>query len=257
MIEAEPDLEGLLHVLRFFHDHPRPRRFARELPIPVDTKFIERHQRLLRQWFDVVLPAHTIRADEDHFERRYGLHYAEPHLLVRLLDSELKYELGVPCSEFSLPLSTLANLSVRRVAAVIVENKVNLLTLPPLCRGVGLGGLGAGVTLLRNVPWLSHCPVAYWGDIDVEGFEILSSLRTIFPDAQSFLMDCDTLRGWKHLAVGGTGRTPDLLPHLTEQEQATFIRCRDSNIRLEQERLPQDKVLAEINRLPCPQYASR
>jgi len=252
MIEAEPDLEGLLNVLRFFRDHPRPGRFARELPIPVDTKFIERHQQLLRQWFDVVLPPHTIRADEDHFERRYGLRYVEPYFLVRLLDSELKRELAFPCSEFSLPLSTLADLPVRRVAAVIVENKVNLLTLPPLCRGIGLGGLGAGVTLLRNVPWLSRCSVAYWGDIDVEGFEILSSLRTIFPDARSFLMDCDTLHGWKHLAVGGTGRKPDLPPHLTDQEQATFIRCRDSNIRLEQERLPQDKVLAEINHLPSP-----
>jgi hypothetical protein len=163
MMEAEPNLEGLLHVLRFFRDHPRPGRFPRELPIPVDTKFIARHQQLLRKWFDIVLPPHAIRADEDHFERRYGLRYAETHLLVRLLDSDLKHELAFPCSEFSLPLSTLADLTVRRVAAVIVENKVNLLTLPSLSRGIGLGGLGAGVTLLRNIPWLSHCPVAYWG----------------------------------------------------------------------------------------------
>lgn len=127
-------------------------RLARELPIPVDTKFIERHQGLLRRWFDIVLPPHAIRADEDHFERRYGLRYVEPHLLVRLLDSELKRELAFPCSEFSLPLSTLADLPVRRVV--------------------------------------------------------------------------------------------------------TFIRCRDSNIRLEQERLPQDKVLAEINRLPSPRDVS-
>jgi hypothetical protein len=63
-------------------------------------------------------------------------------------------------------------------------------------------------------------------------------------------MDCETLSDWKHLAVSGTGHELDVPPHLTEQEQATFIRCRDSNIRLEQERLPQDIVLAEINRLP-------
>jgi hypothetical protein len=29
-----PDLDGLLCVLQFFHDNPRPNHFARELPLP-------------------------------------------------------------------------------------------------------------------------------------------------------------------------------------------------------------------------------
>ena len=67
LIEAAPDLDGLLCVLQFFRDNPRPSRFARELPLSVDTKFIKRYQGLLRQWFDIVLPPYTIRADEEHF----------------------------------------------------------------------------------------------------------------------------------------------------------------------------------------------
>lgn len=249
LIEVAPDLDGLLCVLQFFHDNPRPNRFARELPLPVDTKFIERHQRLLRGWFDAVLPSHTIRADEEHFERRYGLRYPEPHLLVRLLDPALAQELGWPCAELSLPLHTLGEMPVRADLAIIVENKVNLLTLPCFPRGIGLGGLGHGAVLLRYLMWLSHMPIVYWGDLDTEGFEILSSIRAVFPQAQSLLMGLDALDRWRHLAVSGTGRKPDIPPHLTETEQSAYLRCRDENVRLEQERLPHNGVLEEVNRL--------
>ncbi|MBL8798027.1 MAG: hypothetical protein JNM56_29285 [Planctomycetia bacterium] len=238
VVAVAPELEGLVQVVEYFRDHPRPDRFARELPIPVDTKFIERHEGLLREWLDLVLPPHTIRADEDHFERRFGLRYAEPHLHVRVLDPFLQQELGLPWLEFSLPLHALAELPVREASAVIVENKVNLLTLPALQRTIGLGGLGRGVTILRYVPWLKQLPLVYWGDIDVEGFEILSTLRAVFPQTCSVLMDLATLDRWCHLASPGKGRTPDVPVHLSDQERAAFLCCRERNLRLEQERLP-------------------
>jgi hypothetical protein len=252
LIEAAPDLDGLLRVLQFFYGNPRPNRFARELPLPVDTKFIERYQGLLRGWFDIVLPPHTIRADEEHFERRYGLCYAEPHLLVRLLDPALEQELGWPCSELSLPLHTLGAMPVRADLAIIVENKVNLLTLPSFPRGIGLGGLGHGAVILRYLSWLNDMQIVYWGDLDTEGFEILSSVRAVFPHARGFLMDLEALGRWRHLAVSGTGRNPDIPPHLTEVEQRAYLCCRDENLRLEQERIPQDEVLEEVKRLIGP-----
>ena len=249
LTDVAPDLDGLLHVLLFFREHPRPGRFARELPIPVDTKFIERNRKLLREWLDLVLPPNTIRADESHFERRYGLRYAEPHLLVRLLDPDLQRELGVPCAELSLPLHALAELAVRDAAVVIVENKVNLLTLPLLPRVIGLGALGDGVVLLRYVPWLVNTPITYWGDVDVEGFEILSSLRTLFPATRSYLMDDTTLDRWSALTGPGTGRKPVSPPGLDEGETAAFRRCRDENLRLEQERLLHHDVMSMLGQL--------
>jgi hypothetical protein len=246
VIGIAPELDGLLGVLQYLHDYPRPNLFARELPVPVDSKFIERHQGVLRKCLDLVLPPHAVRADEEHFERRYGLRYAEPHLHVRLLDPQLEQELGFPCPELSLPLSTLADLPVQAATVFVVENKVNLLTLPPLARGFGLGALGKGVTLLRYLPWLGQVPIVYWGDLDVEGFEILSSLRAVFPQTRSLLMDGDTLNHWQRLTTSGTGRQPELPPCLTEAERAAFARCRDHNLRLEQERLPQGEILAAL-----------
>jgi hypothetical protein len=248
MLEIASELDGLLHVLRFFREHPRPNLFARELPIPVDTKFIERRQGLLREWLDAILPPHVVRAEEDHFERRYGLRYAEPHLYVRLLDPDLARKLGFPCLEFSLPLHTLGGLAARPAAVVIVENRVNLLTLPPQKLTLGLGALGKGVTLLRYIPWLSGLPVVYWGDLDVQGFEILSSIRACFPQTRSVLMDEGTLDRWRHLCTCGIAPGPPSLPHLTDPERAAYNRCRDENLRLEQERLPNDEVRAAIGR---------
>jgi hypothetical protein len=249
LIESAPELEGLLGVVRFLCEHPRPNLFPRELPVPVDTKFVERHKSVLGEWLDLVLPPHTIRADEEHFERRYGLRYAEPHLHVRLLDSELQRELGFPWPEFSLPLETLAGLPAPPRAVFIVENRVNLLTLPPLPRTLGLGALGKGVTLLRYLPWLGSVPVVYWGDLDVQGFEILSSLRAIFPETGSVLMDAQTLARWEYLCTCGNAPGLEGLPHLTDSERAAYDRCRNKNLRLEQERLPKEAVLAAISRL--------
>ena len=236
--------------MRYFVDHPRPNVYARELPLSVDTKFIERHASLLRDWLDLVLPPHAIRADEKKFEHRFGLRSADPHLLVRLLDPQLGSELGFPCVEFSLPLDTLASLPVRADLVLIVENKVNLLTLPRVKRGLGLGALGDAATR-RHVPWLSRIPIVYWGDVDVEGLEILSSLRALFPQTRSLLMDVATLDRWPHLIVSGSGHvsTRETPAHLTESEQAAFTRCRDGNLRLEQERIPHRDVLNVFARL--------
>jgi hypothetical protein len=102
---------------------------------------------------------------------------------------------------------------------------------------------------LRHVPWLSNCDIWYWGDLDTEGFEILSSLRALHPAARSFLMDENAVERWQHLALSGTGRTADVPIHLTESEQAAFVRCRDHDLRIEQERLPHTDVVAAIQNL--------
>jgi hypothetical protein len=247
-IECAGELECLLHVIRYFRDHPRPNRFARELPIPVDTKFIERHERVLRQWLDIALPPTAILAGETHFARRYGLQFAEPHWLIRFLDPGLQTESGFPCCEFSIPLTMLARLRFSDVNVFIVENKVNLLTLPPMLNTLALGGVGRAATELRQVDWLRNVPITYWGDVDVEGLKILSAWRVIFPQTQSLFMDDDSLERF------GAPRRPcpetasDIPPHLTDAEQCAFVRCCNEGRWLEQERIPQCDVLAAIVR---------
>ena len=248
LTELAPEVNGLLEVVEVLQRTPRPGCFARELPVSVDTKFVERHQRVLRQWLDRILPPQAIRADEEHFERRYGLRYAEPHLLVRFLDSQTQQRLGFPCEVLSVPLHTLGDWQPEGVPVLIVENKVNLLTTPRGRYAIALGGLGNGISLLRYVPWLATADVTYWGDLDVEGLAILSALRAMLPQTHSVFMDEAAVAAWRHLAVPGTGRTrADVPPHLTQGEQSAFLFCAKHNLRIEQERIPQEAVVAALS----------
>ena len=114
--------------------------------------------------------------------------------------------------------------------------------MPPRPRTLGLGALGRAVSELRYVRWLATTPIIYWGDLDIEGFVILSSLRAEFPHVQSLLMDEATLTRHQSLAVPGTGRQLARPPHLTFTELLAFDRCLKENIRIEQERIPLNEL---------------
>ena len=245
---AEP-LDGLLEMTEFFLQHPWPDCYARQIPVTVDTKFVERHQAILRQWLDQLLPASAIQADETKFTLRFGLRDGQPHTTVRTLDPLLQQQLGFPFDELSLPLRTLETLSIQGATVIIVENQLNLLTCPPIPRTLTIRGEGRAVTRLRRLDWLAENRVLYWGDIDVEGFQILSSLRKFFPGVESILMSEAVLRDHPRLVGEGSGSECQEPKNLLPEELATFRRCLQGNRRLEQEHLPQpyvDEVLAQI-----------
>ncbi len=60
------------------------------------------------------------------------------------------------------------------------------------------------------------------------------------------MMDIGVLERWRTLIVPGTNRQRDIPANLTEAEREVYLRCRDGNLRLEQERLPQDSILNEV-----------
>ena len=251
LLEVADDLPGLLDIVDYFLSHPRPDCFARELPIAVSTKLLESNRRRLAGWLDLVLPPHAIdhRYGYDAFEPRYGLRYARPHYLVRVLDGDFQAELGLPFDELSLPAESLSQLPVANARILIVENKVNLLTLPALERTIALGGLGNGVTQLGDILWLHENPVYYWGDLDADGFVILDRLRRLLGQIQSVLMSQATFHTFQNLATPGNGSDQRELTHLVAEEQECYeILCR-TNRRLEQEHLPIEVLIQEIKRI--------
>lgn len=245
---AEP-LDGLLQVTEFFRQHPWPDCYARQIPVAVDTKFVERHQSILRQWLDQLLPASAIQADETKFALRFGLRDGQPYTTVRTLDPQLQQQIGFPFDELSLPLRTLETLPIQSATVIIVENQLNLLTLPPLPRALAIRGEGRAVTRLRRLRWLAENRVLYWGDIDVEGFQILSSLRMFFPGVESVLMNETVLRDYPRLVGEGSGSKCHEPKNLQPEELAAFRQCLQNNRRLEQEHLPQAYVEQVMGRI--------
>lgn len=243
-------VDGLIQVSQYLIAHPMPDCYIRQLPVPVDTKFVERNEGTLKQWLDILLPASGININETRLARRYGFRDGQTHHSLRVLDPGLCDELNLPFDEFSLPLRYLKSLNVRNCCIFIVENNLNLLTLPSYPRGLAIRGEGNAVTRLEKLNWLNKNEILYWGDIDVEGFLILSRLRNIFPHMRSIMMDLKTLHKHEAAVVSGNPTKQDLPVNLTEQEAEVFEYCLKNQCRLEQERILQDFVEATIGAIP-------
>jgi hypothetical protein len=101
---------------------------------------------------------------------------------------------------------------------------------------------------------LHHRALHYWGDIDTYGFHILDRLRLLFPDAQSFLMDRETLVEHAPLWVRESDAYDGELPRLNSAERALYDDLRHNRlgerVRLEQERIPYGWLLRGLARLP-------
>ena len=123
---------------------------------------------------------------------------------------------------------------------------MNLLTLPDATRSIALGGLGNAVTQLDPGPWLHDTPIHYWGDLDVEGFEILSRLRQRFPQTRSLLMNQPKWARFDHLAIAGNPVTRSPTGHLSADELELCSALLQIQRRLEQERIPQPEVIRAV-----------
>lgn len=250
------DIDALVETAKYFLANPRPDCFLREIQVSSDTKFIEQKQnrKVLGKWLDTLLPFNAVSRSEKKFERRYGLRYAEPMPIVRFLDKRLEAKAGFPCSVVALPLHSLGSLPLHDVRCIVVENKVNLLTLPsPIENTVALGGLGNGATMFQHMPWMvqSDETMLYWGDIDVEGFQIIATLRTYFPRIQSVMMDVQTLNRFSSNIVPGNNSRLQAPFNLTESEREAFIQCSEKNQRLEQERITHSYAIERLSPFLC------
>lgn len=121
---------------------------------------------------------------------------------------------------------------------------MNCLTFPAVSKAIVIFGTGYGVKKLKAISWLHEKSIRYWGDIDAHGFEILSQLRSYFPQTDSFLMDRATFRHFYEYAHKETLSNTKNLLHLNQEEQAMykFLRNTDDKNRLEQEKIDQQYV---------------
>lgn len=241
----------LLRVGTYFRANPRPERYLRELPIAVHTKFIEQHTGIIARLLDVLLPETEIDITKRQFEQRYGLRYDVPLVRLRLLDPSLGERLGLPLTDLAAPVTDLAALPCAGLDTIIVENKMVFLTLPPRPATLAIFGSGFQVELLHQLPWLAHCRIWYWGDLDAQGFQLLARLRALFPQAASLMMDAATLETFRTFAVAGTPSSMADLPQLTPDEQAVYANLVQTNLRLEQERISHAYAARHLEAIPC------
>lgn len=226
----------LLKVCTYFKNNPKPQLYIRELPIQIDTKFIERNKGIIKELLDIII-AESINTDDTRFETRFNLRYDEPLVRFRFLDKTLSQALFSGIDDMSIPISQFRKIEIPVETVYVVENKMNMLTFPPIHKSIVVWGHGFGVNILKDVTWLRSKKILYWGDLDAQGFQILSELRSHFCQVESFLMDRETFDRFYESEVGTkTNVEKDLC--LTSEEREMFDFLKEGNYRLEQEKIP-------------------
>lgn len=144
---------------------------------------------------------------------------------------------------------------------LISENKDTAVGFPAVPGGVAIEGAGRGASTHAAFSWIFDVPVvAYWGDMDADGLEILNEFRGAGLVTNSLLMDLAAYEEWERFGTntdpqGKTigARTPRLVEHLNEPE-AELYACLSSADwsrfrRVEQERIPLTVAHAALNDL--------
>jgi len=246
IISNDKKWSDMLKVCDWFVNRFEPQKYyIRELPIAVHTKFIEENKTVLCKMLDYLIPE-KIDNTENEFEKRYYLKYIQPLVRYRWL----AINEGTGCyDDISVPMDKFlaGSQSCRRV--FIIENKMNFLTFPQIPESIAIWGKGFAIENLRYASWLNQMEIFYWSDLDVQGFQMLSQMRSYFPQTKAFLMEDTILTLLEEFVVPGTPSTVSSLAHLDEIEKSVFEKLREGNIRLEQERIPQVRVIEEVTKL--------
>lgn len=243
VIQNQTEWKSILKVCQYFKQNPKPNLYIRELPIRVHTKFLERNQSIIKELLDILISEH-INTDEKLFERRFNLKYAEPQIRFKVLDKEISQKFFSGINDLAIPVSQfeILNLPVEKV--IVLENKTSFytaLTLPKINKSIALFGSGFSVYNLKNVHWFKNKELLYWGDIDAQGFEILSQFRGYFPHTKSVLMGKQTFDKFFENDKGTPTNISTKL-NLTYKEQELYDTLKKNNWRLEQEKIPFEYV---------------
>ena len=239
-IEHRDDWDRILDVACWIVDNDVSASMLRHVDLQgIDTKFIERHRKIIAQLLDLSLPVHRVRSDTTDFADRYGFRSKPVYVQFRLLCPVP--ELPADLTELTVRAEELDRrpLGVRRV--FIVENQASYLAFPDVPSSMVVFGQGFKVSTIDAVSWFAEREVIYWGDIDTHGFAILDLVRRRLPSVRSILMDRATLVA--HLDHVGIEERPMRGPllHLNATEAATFNDLVEDryghHVRLEQERI--------------------
>jgi hypothetical protein len=244
VIDNSNEWQSILQVCQYFKQNPKPNLYVRELPIKVHTKFIERNKSIIRELLDVLIYEHA-NTEEKEFEKRFYLRYTEPQIRFKVLDKTISDRFFSGIDDIAIPVSQFEKLNLPIGKVLVVENKTTLyttLTLPKMDDTIAIFGSGFSVFNLKNVLWFDNLKLLYWGDIDVQGFEILSQFRSYFPQTQSILMDKQTFDKFFEDDNGAPTNISTRL-NLTDEEQQLYDILKTNNWRLEQEKIPFNYVI--------------
>lgn len=232
---SSADFDTARAVIVWLSANPVSGRRVRELPIRgIDTKWLEGHLNMVQDLVGAVTGRGGL-----------GLRTRASLVRVRVLDPDAAIG-GL--LELAAPVEQLAGLEPPVATVLITENLETLLALHARPGVLAIHGSGYAVDRLSDLPWLRERRVLYWGDLDSHGLAILHQARSAGIDAQSIMMDVETLEAHRDLWVPEPQPVRSAPLMLTAGERDTYQALAANNFpRLEQERIPWERALVALD----------
>ena len=227
--------------------------YLRGLPLAeVGTKFVEQHSFIIEALLRVIYPeAFSIPGS------LLGWLGCVPHpkdwLVVKPLCEDTQAAMG-GLSLMRLTSHTLKSYDFPADNILIIENDQSCYSLPKVPNTIAISGGG------KNVSWLFESrllnkKLAYWGDIDADGFFILNEVRKYAPAITSIMMDRAVLELYQsQMVMENHTLALKELTLLTEQEYELYKSLNTglfSGNRLEQEKIPLQYVQTQLQQWIC------
>lgn len=231
----EAEVRRIIEFTRWLSTEDVSGHLLREVPLRgVDTKWLGGHRSMVEALVVAVRGGMGL-----------GLREPADRVRVRFLDVSLA---PVGLRDVEAPVTELAALPLANVVVLVVENLQTFLALPTLPRTVAVFGSGYGAgARLAPLAWMRQARVLYWGDLDSHGFAVLHQFRAFFPQAESILMDVETLLAHRDLWVHEPAPARGVLGSLSGSEtQALALLRAEGDMRLEQERITWDTARAAL-----------
>jgi len=206
----------------------------------IDTKFFERHERLVTALLDVRFDGEVSEMGLATFLG--ALAEGEHWLLVVDLDGSL-----LPFRKQRVRSSELRDAMLPGERLLIVENESCQHHLPNVPNTVAVLGSGFDLDWVAAIR-PANKRIAYWGDIDTWGLHLLAKARFAITDLEALMMNEEVFKRFAEFAVSepviaGT----ELPPALSPSEQGLYQRLfHEPRGRLEQEFLPEAFVRETI-----------
>ncbi len=223
-------------------------QYLRALPIRgIDTKFIENNLTLIESLMDALCDGEILKAGG--LPSWLGC-ISKPTnwIAVRPLCEETRKVLGgFDC--IRLPVIELISKGLPGSNVLIVENLESGFGLPELTNTAAILGCGKNLSWMAN-EWIQSRKVAYWGDIDSWGLQILDLARGYCPSLVSLMMDEITIEAHSEQMVREEKFISPETTRLTKEERQVLQNLLDHKYpgtRLEQEKLHQDYILSRLH----------
>lgn len=209
----------------------------------VDTKFVERHETLLRRLLDTRFA--DAASEQGLLNFLDALDEKDHWLLVRSLSGG-----QLPFQRLRITSAELAQTALPATRILLIENERCEHLLPPLRDCIAVLGAGFDLAWLAGQA-LEGKQLYYWGDLDTWGLAMLARARQLRPNLQALMMTQEVFTDYADFAVSEPQRAGNFdQSYLAVDEQALLLDLqRRKKGRLEQEFIPIQRVQIEITSL--------